>query len=195
MPHLPGVRLTIAGGTAREQTDAAALARRLGVRNQIELLGHVKPLRSRELFSRAKVGLCPLPSGVSAVSDRFTSPMKILEMMACGTPIVATDLPSIREILTNGRNALLIPANHPTALAAAVKQLLADREMASSFARQAREDVLSYVWSQRARKLGEFLASILARRDQGHAQRFHDQVVKGQPATSKGAGVCTHDPE
>lgn len=150
LDRLPGVRLTLVGGDV--------------VHPQVDAVGYVEPASVRGYFRRARVGVCPLPSGVSEVSDRFTSPMKILEMMACGTPIVATDLPSVRELLTDGRNALLVPPNDPPALAAGVRSLLDDRELAERLAAQARQDVAAYTWAERARKLDGFLRRIVAAR-------------------------------
>ena len=156
MAHLPGVTLTLVGDGAGP-----------GLPANVEAVGYVEPSRVRDYFRRAKVGVCPLPAGVSEVSDRFTSPMKILEMMAAGTPVVATDLPSVREILTDGRNALLVPPNDPPALAAAVRNLLDDRELAARLAAQARVDVTPYSWTERGRKLGEFLSAVVEKRVNG----------------------------
>ena len=156
MAHLPGARLTLVG-------DAAGV----DLPPTVDAIGYVEPSRVRDYFLRAKVGVCPLPAGVSEVSERFTSPMKILEMMAAGTPVVATNLPSVREILTDGRNALLVPPNDPTALATAVRRLLNDRELASRLTKQARLDVQPYSWAERGRKLGEFLSTVVSRRENG----------------------------
>ena len=59
-----------------------------------------------------------LPNTASAISERYTSPLKLFEYLTLGRPIVASDLPAIREVLTDGRTALLVPPGDPPALAA-----------------------------------------------------------------------------
>ena len=57
------------------------------------------------------------------------SPLTVSESMACGTPVVASDLPSVRESIGHNENGLLIPVGDPEALAAAVVRLLGDPEL------------------------------------------------------------------
>lgn len=101
MAHLPCRRLWIVGGTAAEVEALAQLTRARGVTERVVLTGFVEPSRVRHFLLRAKVGVCPLPTNHSVTSELFTSPLKILELMAHGVPVVATDLPSVREILTH----------------------------------------------------------------------------------------------
>ena len=83
----------------------------------------------------------------------FMSPLKLFEYMAAGVPIVATDLPSIREVLRHGENAWLVPLGAPKALAEGIRYLLANTEIAQKLAKQAREDVKQYTWKTRASKI------------------------------------------
>jgi glycosyltransferase involved in cell wall biosynthesis len=94
-----------------------------------------------------------LPNPASAVSNAFTSPLKLFEYMAAGRPIVASDLPSIREVLTHERNALLITPGDSRALTAAIQRLNDDRGLGRRLARQALIDVAEYTWAKRAARL------------------------------------------
>jgi glycosyltransferase involved in cell wall biosynthesis len=94
-----------------------------------------------------------LPNPASAISTRFTSPLKLFEYMAAAKPIVASDLPSIREVLRDGRNALLVPAGNPAALTAAIRRLKDDPALSATLASQARADVVEFTWDRRAERL------------------------------------------
>ncbi len=160
MTFLPGRRLCVVGGTPAEVEELAGFARQIGVSNKVDLLGFVEPARAREFWRRARVGVCPLPAGESVNSEVFTSPLKIMEMMAQGVPIVATDLPSVREILRDGRDALLVPASEPAALAGAIDRLLSDPSLSDRLSREALKRVANHSWPCRARRLMEFLHSL-----------------------------------
>ena len=94
-----------------------------------------------------------VPNRKSAISTDFTSPLKLFEYMASGRPIVASDLPSFREILRDGENALLVEAGNPQALVAGITRIKTDPALGARLAGQAREDVGAYTWARRAERL------------------------------------------
>jgi len=98
------------------------------------------------------------------ISASFTSPLKLFEYMAAGVPIVASDLPSTREILTPEVNAVLVPPNNPQALAAGIQRVLEDRDLANRIAQNALEDVMQFSWKKRAEKIIIFLHAIRGER-------------------------------
>jgi glycosyltransferase involved in cell wall biosynthesis len=57
-------------------------------------------------------------------------PLSALEALASGTPLVATNVRGLRELVTDGENALLVP-EEPEALAAALRRVLDDQELAT----------------------------------------------------------------
>jgi len=73
-------------------------------------------------------------------------------------PIIATDLPSLREILTDGEQARLVAADDPLALARGIEAVLADRALAARLVRGAAQRVIDYSWAVRARRILEFAA-------------------------------------
>ena len=52
----------------------------------------------------------------------------LIEAAACGKPIITTDVPGCRDVVTNGLNGLLVPARDPQAIARAIKDLIVDPE-------------------------------------------------------------------
>lgn len=108
----------------------------------------------RELADNLAAGdVLVLPNtGKDRISMKYTSPLKLFAYMASGVPIVASDLPSIREIL-NETNSLLIPADNPRALADAVTALVEDQELGDRLGAQAKNDVLKYTWNKRAESI------------------------------------------
>jgi glycosyltransferase involved in cell wall biosynthesis len=160
MRYLPEFRVWVAGGSTEEVSRLRMETEASGVSSRVELCGFVDPGRMHGLYSRARVGVCPLPSGEGAVSERFTSPLKLLNMMAYGVPVVATDVPSVRHILTHEATGLLVEPGNPEALAAAVRRLLTDRPLAHRLAAAARIAAEQYSWQNRARRLRDFLVSM-----------------------------------
>lgn len=159
MAHLPQARLWVAGGTPEEIAPWRRMAEDLAVAGRVTFTGFVAPAAVDELYRRARVGVCPLPAGESAIAERYTSPLKVLSMMAHGAPIVATDVPSLRELLDE-RTACFAPPSQPALLAQAIGRLLEDRALAQGLARAAWDECRRYSWDERARNLLAFAASL-----------------------------------
>jgi glycosyltransferase involved in cell wall biosynthesis len=126
----------------------------------VTFTGLVEPARVPELLARADILVLPNPA--SAISTRYTSPLKLFEYMAAGRPIVSSDLPSIREILRDNVNALLVAPGDPMALASAIDRLLRDPALAARLARTALDEVPSYSWQRRAERLETLFTETIA---------------------------------
>lgn|GEM_PF-1655910 len=158
--ELPGHRLLLAGGGPRQEAACRRRARRLGVADRVEFTGFLPPREIPALLARARVGVCPLPAGRDPVSDRYTSPMKLLEMMAAGLPVVATAVPPVTRLVRPRTDALVVPPNDPEALARALLELSRDRALAHRLAASALERAAEHDWRHRARALDRFLATL-----------------------------------
>lgn len=71
-------------------------------------------------------------------------PKVILEAMACGRPVVATDIPGSREAVMNEETGLLVPPRHPEALANALDRLISDTALRKRMGTAGRERVMAY---------------------------------------------------
>lgn len=133
---------------------------------KVRFLGY-RPYRELPTnLSAANVLVLP-NTGTQEVSARFTSPLKLFAYMASGKPIVASDLPSIREVLTD-ESAVLVAPDDAAALAAGVMRVCTDAVLAGTFAREARNRVEDYSWSGRAERVlssvgGEHVSNLRSR--------------------------------
>jgi len=136
------------------------LARDLDCRSRVTFTGLLTPGEARRRLQDAHVLVVPNPR--SAISTEFTSPLKLFEYMAAGRPIVASDLPSIREVLTDGYNALLVEPENPQALTDGVRRIKDDSALGERLAAQALQDVREFTWERRAARLEGLLQQVVA---------------------------------
>ncbi|MEO7192830.1 MAG: glycosyltransferase family 4 protein [Vicinamibacterales bacterium] len=149
----PTLRALIVGGHPAEPDALRVrqLAGALGVQDRVEFTGQVPSGEVMAQLLRASVLV--LPNTASAVSERYTSPLKLFEYLAAGRPIVASDFPAIREVLTADISALLVPAGDATALAEALMRITSDPALARRLACASRALAPEYTWAARARRL------------------------------------------
>jgi glycosyltransferase involved in cell wall biosynthesis len=91
------------------------------------------------------------------ISSQFTSPLKLFEYMASRRPIVASDLPSIREVL-NEKNCLFFKPDDARDLAAKIMFLSENQELVEQIVYQAYLDVQNFTWQKRAENIIKFIA-------------------------------------
>lgn len=103
----------------------------------------------------ADVLVLPNKSG-DVASEEYTSPMKLFEYMASGTPIVSSDLPSVREVLSE-KSCVFVSPGSSRALADGIAKLAADQALGERIAAVAREDVRQYTWEKRAHRVMEYI--------------------------------------
>ena len=103
-------------GDGPDRTAVEAEIRSLGLGDRVEPAG-----------SRADVPALLAGADVFVLSSRSEgAPFSILEAMAAGLPVVATDVGGVRELVADGETGLLVPAEDPARLAEALRSLLAD---------------------------------------------------------------------
>jgi glycosyltransferase involved in cell wall biosynthesis len=85
---------------------------------------------------------------------RWTSPLKLFEYMASGSPIIASNLPVLCEVLHHGENALCVAPDVPKSWVKAIQRLSDNPYLATKIAEQAYKDLINnYTWQQRAVKV------------------------------------------
>ncbi len=140
------------GGTEK---DIKEFKKIYGSYKNILIIGK-KPYEEIPFYLKAADVLVLPNSSESDISRLYTSPMKLFEYMASSIPIVASDLPSIREVL-NKDNSILVESDNPEKLAQGIRMLISDTDLSNKLAVQAWEDVKKYTWSARVNNLIKYM--------------------------------------
>jgi glycosyltransferase involved in cell wall biosynthesis len=173
----PSVDVVVAGpaGAPSEAPSVAksvgcarrALAVDLGLDGRFELLETVREAERPALYRTADVVVCcprvsaPVPWDVDrGALDRSAD--RVIEVMACGVPVVATGTGALSEVVEHGRTGLRVPAGRPDAIAAAVDRLLADGELRATVIRNALRGASTHGWHAVAAQIYGHLAALAA---------------------------------
>lgn len=133
MRHVEAHAIIAGRGSADE---LEALAREIGVADRVEFAGEVAPSRLRVLFHAADVVVLPSIDRCEAFG------IALLEAMACGKPIVSTDLPTgVRFVNRHEITGLVVPPRDPGALAAALNRLIGDPDLGARLGEEGRRRV------------------------------------------------------
>ena len=152
---LSDVLFLIVGGMTEDRERLLVYIAEQSIEN-VHLIAHVPPTEVPVFLCAADVLVLP-NSAREAISREYTSPLKMFEYMASRAPIVATDLPSAREILRDGENALLVEPDSPGALAKGIRRVLEMPDRGQGLAAQAYHDVTTLTWDQRAASILSFI--------------------------------------
>jgi len=143
------------GGDEKDIRYYESLADKLGLLDQVCFLGRQLQTVLALYQKLGDIMLMPFPR--LAHYEFFMSPLKTFEYMASGRPIIASDLPSIKEIL-NEKNCLFCLPDDSTDLAEKIKRLLVDELLGQKLATQARQDAWRYSWNRRAEKIVKIMS-------------------------------------
>lgn len=97
-----------------------------------------------------------LPTTTKSPHAFYNSPLKLFDYLASGKPIVATNLPSIREILDENCAILVRPNSH-RALSDGIIKLLSNPQLAKSLTSNAYKKSKPHTWKNRARSISSFI--------------------------------------
>ncbi len=146
---MPEIEVYIVGGT---EQDCAHYKARFNATN-MHFTGY-RPHDEMPLWQRAADVLVLPNTATEEMSARYTSPMKLFEYMASGTPVVASKLPSIQEIVGDDRAILVEPDDVPALAAGIQAAIKGDSTKHTQFAR---EWVENHTWHKRVARIADFL--------------------------------------
>jgi glycosyltransferase involved in cell wall biosynthesis len=157
------VRLQIVGrGRSRQRKLLAKQIRKLGVERHVTVQPAVPHHEVPALIAESDICLAPL-----ALNDRNVTqgacPIKVLEYMASSRPLVASNMPIVRELVREDVDALLFSPNDPEDLARQVLTLLNDYDLSRRLAASASERARTkFTWHDAQKKLIKVYDKLLA---------------------------------
>ena len=156
-PNYNTALLVVGDGPAL--ADLKLRAEVLGVSERVVFSGIVQRDAIAEHIAAFDIALQP------AVVD-YASPLKLFEYMALGKAIVAPASPNIREVLTDGANALLFPQDERDAFDSALSKLVEDPDLRRRIGAAARAELIErdYSWAGNARRVEDIAARLLENR-------------------------------
>ena len=132
--------LVLMGRDWGERAHLETRARELGIADSVRFLGHVEPASAyRAVIRRARALVLP--------SEWEAFGLVLLEAMAAGTPVVATAVGGVPEVLDGGRAGRLVPYGDPVALAEALRAVIEDAPGTARLRTAASERVRGFDWS------------------------------------------------
>jgi len=146
--------LVVAGQQAWRHEGEAPLARRLGLADSVRFLGHVPQADLPALYSAADLFVFP------SLYEGFGLPA--LEAMACGTPVVASNVSALPEVV--GDAALQVSPLDVEALADAMERLLRDDRLRADLRERGLEQARQFSWEKAARQTVEVYHRVVAAR-------------------------------
>jgi glycosyltransferase involved in cell wall biosynthesis len=146
--EFPGWKIQIAGDGPLSQT-YREMADELGLSGSVEWLGQVPRDRLVDLYRSARI------FALSSLTEGF--PKVLLEAMACGTPVVVTDVGSCREV--TGDAGLVVPPNDHYRLRDALVELASGGDRWARMSQAATERSRSYSWDRTAEVVADAIES------------------------------------
>ena len=129
-------------GSGRMKEELEKMCKKTGVEKYVKFAGFVEE-SLKPLYYRAADVFC-LPSTMSTESFGIVN----LEAMACGVPIVASNIGGVPDVVKDGENGLLVPPKDLEALADAIIYLLENEEVRSKMGKNGRKKVEDYSWEK-----------------------------------------------
>ncbi len=148
------VKVLFVGGPLINISSYYSIAKNYGIDHDRLIFIDRQPVSELYKYTSASAALLmPFPN--TKHYSYFMSPMKMFEYMSSVRPIIASNLPSICEILTNEKNSILCEPSNSEDLAEKINFVL--NNDCSKLAQQAYVDVQNFTWDNRAKRILEFI--------------------------------------
>jgi glycosyltransferase involved in cell wall biosynthesis len=127
-----------------------------------------QPYRAMPGIIARSLAALSVKSGTTRHADMGTFPLKLFEAMACGVPVVVSDLPGMAHLIRESGSGLIVPPGDPQALAEAVRRLFYEAEERRRMGIRGRELVeKAHSWDHRAAETQRLLLRLLEGKAKG----------------------------
>ena len=145
----------VVAGKGPESAALVSLANRLGLASRVHFVGTAEGNRKTWLLQN---GLCTILSSRTWEA----APVVVMESFAAGRPVIATDVPGLRERVESGRTGLLVTPEDPRRLADAIVHMTSQRQQADAWGGAARRFALQFDWHDIALRHLELFGKLAA---------------------------------
>ena len=130
----------IVAGNGRDLNKLNRKIKKSGIQEKFVLIGQAEKETLLKLYQNATLFVLP--------SYHEGLPTVLLEAMSCGLPIIATDVRGNNDLVTNGKNGIIIPSRSPDKMAEAISMLLEDKKLRTKLGKNARTTIEEkYTWN------------------------------------------------
>lgn len=156
--NIPTIRLVVVGeGDMR--TEYEEHSKKLGLEKNVSFMGKLTGEPLVHAYQQASVFVLPSSSPAESFG------MVLVEAMACGRPVIGTNLGGIPNVIDNEKNGILIPEKNVKALSSAIERVLSDKNLADTFGKNGLEKALSkFDWETRVHEYNNLFKSYLIKR-------------------------------
>lgn len=153
LSHLsPKAHLILVGG-GEDLNSLQQQAIKLGIVNRLSFIGWVQPDEIPPYFALAEISVDPVRDDKVA---RSRWPLKVMESLVMGVPVITGDIGDRREMLANGKTGLLVQPGSALALAEGMLRLLRDEELRASLSSSCKQHASCYSWDKLAQRVLDF---------------------------------------
>jgi glycosyltransferase involved in cell wall biosynthesis len=148
---IPTLKVICLGGPRDYVDKYKAMAKDLDISRRVTILDHTNPQKFYQYLRAFDVCIMAFPWTHHFAFEM--SPLKMIEYMASGNPLIATDLPSVREVLEDGVNCLLVKPGDSQDLAKGIERLFKNPKLATKISETALKKARGQTWKNRQTKI------------------------------------------
>jgi glycosyltransferase involved in cell wall biosynthesis len=153
--RMPGARLMLAG-SGDYLPALVSLAARLKISDRVEFMGFISEEAKIEMLQRSHVVVNP--------SSKEGWGVTVIEANACGTPVIASDVPGLRDAVVDGKTGFLVPFGDVDGFAQRMLEVLTDEELRRQLSDEAMVHALRFNWDDSADAILKIIEEVISER-------------------------------